>query len=283
MSVYDKVLGVILEKMRQGVVPWRQQWKNPQPPMNYFTKQSYKGINLLLLGFHEYESPYFVSMKQVGLLDARVRSGEKGHLIVFYKKVEDKTSLDGEQKKYVMVLKYYHVWNLAQTTYPLPEPVTGISIPDCDQVVMAMPHPPRIVHANANPCYIPSKDKVLIPSKDDFTQPDFYYSTLFHELAHSTGHPSRLNRLTLNDTDGFGGANYSQEELVAEIACCFLCNETRILQNTLDSNATYINNWLGMLQNNKMLLFRAATLAQKAADYILGKAENLPAFFSYCT
>lgn len=271
MSAYDKVLNAITDKLRQGVIPWRQQWKNPLPPMNYFTRKPYKGINQLLLGFNEYPSPYFVSMKQAGLLKSRVKEGEKGQLIVFYKKVEDKHQPTEDEKRYVMVLRYYYVWNLAQTTFPLPEPEEVITYPECDEVMSAMPNPPEIAHYNTNPCYLPKKDRVLIPPRESFTQPDYYYSTLFHELAHSTGHASRLNRPTLTESDGFGGSNYSQEELVAEIACCFLCNETHILQNTIDGNTAYIQNWLNVLQNNKMLLFKASAQAQKATDYIRGR------------
>jgi len=280
MSAYDKVLSKIMDKMRRGVIPWRRQW-HYQPPMNYFTKKRYMGINQLLLSFEEYPSPYFVSMKQAGLLGAKVKNGESGHLIVFYKKVEDKTNKEDEEKRYVMVLRYYYVWNLAQTTFTWLDEDNSIVYPDCEEVVRAMPNPPEIAHYDTDPCYLPKKDRILIPSMERFTQPDYYYSTLFHELAHSTGHPNRLNRPTLTDYDGFGGSNYSQEELVAEIACSFLCNETHILQNTIENNASYISNWLNVLENNKLLLFKASTQAQKATDYILGKAKDLPAFFSY--
>jgi antirestriction protein ArdC len=281
MSVYDKVLGVILEKMRQGVIPWRQHWKTPLPPMNYMSKQPYKGINQLLLGFNPYPTHYYVSMKQAGLLGAKVKPGERGHLIVFYTKVEDKVNVDESEKKYSMVLKYYYVWNLSQTPIPFRNLLLSTLSPIGEEIVKNMPLPPEISHARSNPCYRLKADKVVIPPMEDFSLPDHYYSTLFHELAHATGHPSRLNRLVLSDGSHFGSASYSQEELVAEITCCFLCNETSILQNTLDDSASYIGNWLNTLENNKMMLFRAAGQAQKAADYILGKAENLPVFFSY--
>ena len=97
-----------------------------------------------------------------------------------------------------------------------------------------------------------------------------YYSTLFHELTHATGHPARLNRSTLMDFERFGDQNYSREELVAEMGAAFLCGITGIENKTINNSAAYLANWLDALKNDSRLVLVAASQAQKAADLILG-------------
>lgn len=98
-----------------------------------------------------------------------------------------------------------------------------------------------------------------------------YHSTLFHELAHSTGHSTRLNRASVSDACPFGDTNYSKEELLAEMAAAFLCAHARIENTTIDSSASYIANWYDRLSKDRRLLIQAAAAAQKAADWILGE------------
>jgi antirestriction protein ArdC len=110
---------------------------------------------------------------------------------------------------------------------------------------------------------------VNMPEQRLFPKLEHYYSVLFHELTHSTGHRSRLNRDTLNDLLAFGDTNYSKEELVAEMGAAYLCRVAGIANETLDNSAAYIQGWLGKLRTDKRLLIHAAAQAQKAADWIL--------------
>jgi antirestriction protein ArdC len=97
---------------------------------------------------------------------------------------------------------------------------------------------------------------------------------LYHELVHSTGHKSRLSRIGIVNSDGFGGEKYSQEELVAEIGAAFMCGMLGIEDKTLDNSAAYVNSWLKKLRNDKRLVFFAASQAQKAVDYITGNTKE---------
>jgi antirestriction protein ArdC len=115
-----------------------------------------------------------------------------------------------------------------------------------------------------------------MPAPTSFQQPEAYYSTLFHELTHSTGHVSRLNRPTLVDLCPFGSTNYSKEELVAEMGAAFLCGHTGISNTTIDNSAAYIASWLTRLQQDVTLVVHAAAQAQKAVDFILNTAADAP-------
>jgi antirestriction protein ArdC len=114
-----------------------------------------------------------------------------------------------------------------------------------------------------------------MPSPEQFKSGEDYYSVLFHELTHSTGHESRLNRKGVSGTDGqwsaFGSQSYSKEELVAGMGAAFLCGQAARAERTLDNSAAYIGAWLARLKDDRRLVVQAATQAQKAADFILGK------------
>ncbi len=97
---------------------------------------------------------------------------------------------------------------------------------------------------------------------------------MFHELIHSTGHASRLNRPTLTESQGFGSNPYCKEELIAEMGAAFLCGEAGIGENTLENSAAYLKGWLGQLQNDSKLIVQAAAQAQKAADFILATTHE---------
>jgi antirestriction protein ArdC len=131
-----------------------------------------------------------------------------------------------------------------------------------------MPQSPVIRHEGAQACYRPTTDTVTIPPREQFHSPEAYYSTLFHELGHSTGHGARLNRKTLTDRCAFGSPTYGQEELIAEMTAAYLCGICGIANHTVDNSAAYLQYWLTQLHHDKKLLVHAATHAQKAADYI---------------
>jgi antirestriction protein ArdC len=134
-----------------------------------------------------------------------------------------------------------------------------------------MPNAPALNHGGALAFYRPATDTVQMPTRETFDNPEAYYSTLFHELTHSTGHQKRLNRPTLTDLQPFGSTNYSKEELVAELGAAFLCAQAGIENATVNRNASYIAGWLRALENDRRMVILAAAQAQKAADYILGR------------
>jgi antirestriction protein ArdC len=108
-----------------------------------------------------------------------------------------------------------------------------------------------------------------MPKKENFKSDESYYATLFHELIHSTGHHSRLNRSTLIQMSEFGSEPYSHEELVAEMGASYLESLTGIFESEAEQNAAYIQGWISKLKNDKRFILSASTQAQKAVDFIL--------------
>jgi len=189
-------------------------------------------------------------------------------------KTKDKKT--GEEKE-VPFLKYYTVFNLDQTE--------GIEIEEegqdvepigaCEKIVEEMKDKPLIEHnCGIRAAYSPVLDRITIPERKLFKSAEDYYSTLFHELIHSTGHSTRLSRPGITDPTHFGSDNYSREELVAEIGSAFLCGETGIEKQTLQNSASYIAGWLQKLQNDKKLVITAAAQAQKGVDWMLNNRKE---------
>lgn len=141
-----------------------------------------------------------------------------------------------------------------------------------------MPTKPIIEHGGDQPCYNWKEDKVKVPYRDNFILADEYYATFFHELAHSTGHESRLKRDTCIKPATYGSRDYCKEELVAEIATCFLCGEAGIANTIIDNSTAYIQFSLErlthLLREDNRAFVRASALGQKAADFILRKVEE---------
>jgi len=176
------------------------------------------------------------------------------------------------------LLRYYQVYNISQC-----ENIPADMIPQeskretkpisvCEKIVAEMPNPPMFTQGG-NACYIPKIDTVMMPLRQHFKNSDGYYSTLFHELIHSTGHESRLNRKDVMHTNKMDVASYSQEELVAEIGACFLNSYAGIGIQDFRNNVAYIKGWLEQLQNDKKFIIHASAGAQKAVDYILNTTE----------
>jgi antirestriction protein ArdC len=132
-----------------------------------------------------------------------------------------------------------------------------------------MPNPPKREVSNAA-WYRPASDVVGMPLKSVFNSSEEFYSTLFHELTHSTGHESRVGREGIQNLNSFGSESYSKEELVAELGASMLCAVTGIAPATLENSAAYLNSWITRLKGDSKLILSAASAAQKAADYIRG-------------
>ena len=288
-DVYQIVTDKIITLLESGTIPWKKPWRGGAAamPKNAVSKKPYRGVNVWLLTMTAdamgYNSAYWLTYKQAKDLGGNVRKGEKSSLVVFWKFL-DIQKIDKETgEKYtdqVPFLRYYNVFNADQcddVKVPVEETTTEPDlvfepIQACENIVEHMPNRPEIVHDNVSRAYYrPSADLVHMPNKEKFTGIEEYYSTLFHELTHSTSHETRLNRKDNTRIAAFGDADYSKEELVAEMGAAYLCGmsdiETAIIENTV----AYIQNWLKALRNDKKLVVHAAGQAQKAADYILGE------------
>ena len=286
MNVYEIITARIQEQLEQGVIPWSKPWDaTVHMPRNLSTKKAYRGVNVWLLIGREFESPWWVSFKQCKALGGTVNKGEKGTPVVFWKWLEQEKTEDADPegegtsgKARAPLLRYYTVFNVEQTTIPaerIPVPerqASGFSpIERCESIVSGMPAPPVLRNGGTRAFYRPGEDLVNMPVPERFRSSPEYYSTLFHELVHSTGHPGRLNRQTIKDLAPFGSPNYSREELIAEMGAAFLCGVAGIENATIENSAAYIKGWLRALEDDSRLVVLAASQAQKAAEYILDR------------
>lgn len=279
-TVYQIITDQIIKKLESGTVPWYRPWKGGEYPMNLISKKPYRGVNAFLLGCSGYVSHYWVSYKQAQDLGGNVKKGEKSSIAVFWKQlqVDGKNIETGEtKKKTIPMLRYYHVFNTEQCENINPDKIPAPeirmdfqSLQQCESVINNMPNKPDIRCKGREAFYQPSGDFVNIPLQNTFDNDEEYYSTLFHELTHSTGHSTRLGRHQKNHcSHNFGSQDYSKEELIAEMGAAFLCGYTRIEMKTIENSAAYIKSWLSRLKDDVKLVVLAAAQAQKSTDYIL--------------
>ena len=280
-TVYQIVTDRILAKLEEGIIPWRKPWNSEAGgPQNLFSRREYRGINTFMLGMSGYSSPFWMTYRQAQSYGANVRKGEKSTPVVFWKFLDTTDKQSGEAKQ-IPLLRYYNVFNLAQIEnlaekyIPTPDvkPSGFEPIAAAAAIVDAMPQRPEIKHGSTGAFYRPSADFVSMPTPSDFVGPSEYYSTLFHELAHSTGAAHRLDRPEVSGGDiKFGSHSYGREELLAEMTAAFLCAECGIENNTIDNSAAYVQSWMKTIKADTKLLVLAASGAQKAADFILAKS-----------
>lgn len=273
-DAYELITERIVALLSQGTVPWRKPWNaHTRFPRNLLSKKPYRGVNVFLLMALNYESPFWLTFRQAMDLGGRVRKGEKACPVVFWKPVSVEDQETGETKE-IPFLRVYHVFNSSQCEglegiLPITDPAAATAAKPAE-IIERMPHRPVIKHGMTKAFYVPDEDYVGMPDRVRFDHETCYYSTLFHELAHSTGHASRLDRATLAAKAGFGSDPYCKEELIAEMGAAFLCGQADIAETTLESSAAYIQGWLAQVNHDKTLIVQAASQAQKAADYILG-------------
>lgn len=287
-KAYEVITQSIIDALGKGTVPWRKEWlTSGYSAKSLSSGKPYKGTNALLLQFsagaNGYSSPWWGTYKQITERGGQVRKGEKSTPVVLWKqlKVEDKSGKD----KVVPMLRYFSVfcadqvdWADGEPTYEKPVLRTETQIIEsANAIVQAYTEREKldVRKGGDRAFYTPSKDFVQMPLQEAFISDEAYYSTLFHELGHSTGHKDRLARDGVIENHYFGSELYSEEELVAELTAAFLCSDTGIAPSTLDNSVAYIKGWLTVLQNDPKMVVKAAGKASKAADYIInGKTEG---------
>lgn len=279
LDVFAIITNRVIDQLKQSVIPWRKPWTEGGHPQNLFTKRPYTGINTWLLGSLGYSQNYFLTWKQLKAVGASVKKGEKGTMIVFWKTVlqqHSKNNTEPPQTK--SVLRYYYVFNIAQIDN-LPEVITIPFSPEinmhlgaCDEIIEAMPHCPAIKHSKQKAYYDPIKDCINIPKQSSFDAISSYYSTLFHELIHSTGHQSRLNRNEIAELNKHDAEMYNIENLTSEIGTCYLNSITGIAAKEFEDNTgdiVDIRGWTEVLKHDRWMIVSASMQAQNATDYIL--------------
>ena len=286
----ERIVEMILAALDKGVSPWHQPWKTGGP-RNLVTGRAYRGMNALLLGMMDYEDPRYLTFHNALDMGANVRRGERGHLVMFWQKhdytvrLEDEDGDIVEETRTGMLIRGYTVFNVAQCEN-VPDKVLAKTAPrdnaEAETPIKAAEEiwqgyyngdngrgPQFGTSRTGRSFYAPTPDVINMPPRKHFDSAEDWYSTLFHEAAHSTGHESRLNRF---QTGGFGTEPYAKEELVAEIASQFLCQRCGITR-TLENAAAYCKGWSKAIREQPARAFlTAAAQAQKAADYILGES-----------
>lgn len=281
-TIYQMVTETVMSALERGTVPWRQQWTaRGYLPTSLSTGKPYRGVNAFLLNMAGYGSPYWGTFKKIKELGGQVRQGERSTVVIFWKRlvIEDDRAPDG--KKVIYMLRYYRVFNAEQADglpdkfYPQRaangQPVEHLT--DADAALAAyFENGPKLVKVAGNDAsYEWRHDVVTLPLDEQFNSTAERYDATFHEAAHSTGAASRLNRpqADLPNFDHFGGQQYAEEELVAQMTAAML-DAVFGIDVLHENSAAYIANWLKALRNDHKLVIKAAGAAQKAADLILG-------------
>lgn len=288
-NLYDEVTARIIGELEAGRFPWVQPWGQPDAdgraispglPRNALTARRYSGVNVLILWGavieHGYPSQGWLTFKQALEAGGCVRKGERGTTVVyadrFTPEAEKARARDeGGEARAIPFLKRFTVFNVAQceglraglSPEPAPLPEREI-VPVAEQVIAASGIDFRVGGNRA--FYVPAHDYVQVPPQPAFFEQINYYRTCLHELCHGSGHKSRLNR---NLANSFGSKDYAREELVAEMGSAFLCAALGIVPTV--RHADYLGSWLDVLREDNRAIFRAASAASKAADWLLAK------------
>jgi len=272
-DIYSAVTDRIIQQLEQGCIPWSKPWTGTQGgAISGTTGKPYSLLNQILL-----EKPgVYYTYNQIQKLGGRIRKGEKSSMVVFWKQIpiKEQNGVTGEVKEtFVPMLRYYNVFHsdqcegLKETAL---KPVEQPESAEANEIInnYIQRSGVTIVHQKGDEAYYsPAKDCVTLPLIEQFTSMAEYYSTAFHEISHSTGHKSRLDRLRA--TVHFGSESYSKEELVAEIAAAALMNYTELeTKGTFHNSAAYIQNWLTALRNDKKLIVSASGAAARVFEYI---------------
>lgn len=284
----QEITDLVIAKLEDGTVPWAKPWTTAYGdlPTSVATGRPYRGINLWLTSIaaaaNGYTSPLWMTYRQAEERRGHVRKGEHGTTVVFFRSwnVADPTDADPDHRKDVWVMRNYTVFNLEQTEdVQLPprftreaedrEPV------EVDEAVTAIlegyADGPQVRHVRGDRAYYePARDVITLPELDQFKTAEGFASTALHEITHSTGHSSRLDRFALNgEPQHFGSERYAREELVAEMGAAILAT-TAGVDLDLNQTAAYVASWLGALRDDKTLVVKAAQQAQRAVDRVLG-------------
>ena len=280
MTIYETVTNRILNQLSAGQVPWHKTWKTGLPK-SLCTGREYRGVNILVLGSAEYTSRYWMTFREAQRQGGHVRKGERATPVIYWKwrtpeELAQRAAQTGKEDPapctpfVSAVFNFDQVEGVARPADDLP-PRHEDRLTVAEQMFDVMPDKPEIIHTlTAQPAYSPSLDRITLPHLSQFESADQYFSTLYHELTHASGHARRLNRFA--EAEGDRVEKYSFEELVAEFGAAFLCGFAGIQnRGTEELQASYIEGWARVFQQDNRVLVRAASAAQRAADYIRGK------------
>lgn len=280
-DMYATVTERIIALLESGIIPWEKPWIGESGAWSRATGKYYSLINQFLLDGGEY-----ATIPQINAEGGHVNKGAKAKQVwmFYYKRIEETNEETGEvEVKFLPRQKYERVFNIAEDTDlevkhdKSAETPTGVvalarleSIKNGYLLRSGGLEFNEVVGNRAY--YSPAMDAVVVPAKSQFNEVAEFYSTVFHELAHSTGHSSRLKRFADNDTSAcFGGEEYSREELCAELtACAVLANTGVETTSSFRNNTAYIQSWVRALKDDTKAIIRASAKAEAAFNLIMG-------------
>ncbi|REJ81690.1 MAG: DUF1738 domain-containing protein [Bacteroidetes bacterium] len=282
-DVYSRVTNKIIADLEKGELTWRKPWSSEHLASNVvrplrFNDEPYSGINVLMLWAcaveNGYASPYWMTFRQAQEMKAHVRKGEKASQVVYADKmiITEKNSSGEEESRNVPFLKSYSVFNASQIEglpedfYKVPEVKILNSEKRIEMLEEFFRNTKADIFTGFKAAYSQATDRIEMPPFESFIDASNYYATLSHEVAHWTKHPTRLNRDF--NRKKWGDEGYAKEELVAELAACFLAADLGFEPVTRDEHAAYIQSWLKVLKNDSRYVFQAASHAQKAVEYV---------------
>jgi antirestriction protein ArdC len=292
-KIFDDVTATIVREMENGNVPWQKPWGDkyarllsPGAQHNALNRTLYHGSNPFVLSLaqekNNYPEPRWLTFQQIKKAGGYVKRGEKSTLVSFWTllTVRNPKANEPNEKptKTIPFQKYFRVFNSAQ--------FDGVELPDLnleeimplktkdEAMKIATDYIARekieLVYQGDQPAYFPRKDMIEMPVQDArvWKNGDAFLSTLMHEMNHSTGHQSRLNRFNQESKLSFGSLHYAGEELVAELGNAYLCSLLGI-DNTIKNSASYIKSWLQSFKDEPKMLSRSSSKATKSARFIL--------------
>jgi antirestriction protein ArdC len=285
-NVYSKITNQIISELEKGVRPWLKPW-NAVHAEGRITRPlrangiPYRGINVVMLWSAAmakgYAAPQWITFKQALELNAHVRKGEQGSLVVYASKITRTETDDGtgeESERDIHFMKGYTVFNVEQIEglpehyYPKPAPRSG-TVQRIERAETFFAATRAVIrHSGTQAYYSTGSDHVQMPPLEIFRDAESYYATLAHETTHWTRHEKRLNREF--GRKRFGDEGYAMEELVAELGSAFLCADLELTPELRDDHASYLASWLKVLKNDPRAIFTAASHAQRAADFLNG-------------
>ena len=284
-EIFDTINAKILESLENNIIPWKKPWNGGESmfPVNHATKKHYQGINtwLLLIDAEKmgYTSNQWIGFGQADKLGIKVNKGAKASTIYLWTSFDkEETDDTGETTKrkiwYMKPLKVFNISSCSNvpTNY---KPKEHNPIVECEKVIETYKTRENIqitVTNSARAYYSITSDSIIVPTKEQYESVEQYYSTMFHEISHSTGAKNRLDR---EFGLSFGNDAYAFEELVAELSASYLCGINSIDNATIDNSAAYINGWKSKLKDNKEWFVKAASKAQKASNFVLTGAKGM--------
>lgn len=281
----NKITKRIIRAMEKGNLPWEKGHNSTGGffnQRNQISRNRYTGINQISLTIAQeelgYESDSWLTFKQAKDLEGNVRKGEKGVTVIYsssYVPKNKKLKEDDEEKK-IFFIKTYTVFNTEQIEGVDFKEINSKKTFEHKEILKAedvIPKNCQIFFGDHNSAhYIPMKDIINMPNKESFFNEDYYYATLFHEIAHWTGHASRLKRDGIVGYSSHGSELYAKEELIAELSSAMIMNKLNLVNETLvNRSASYLQGWTKAIKNDPQMILTAASKAEKVFNYIFNK------------